>query len=240
MTLSRTRFFQFLAAFLVVLSFFVLAFLRGFEIWSTWAGPSNSSESPLGSFKVGDRGPGGGIVFFVSDTRFPCGAELEKECTYLEAAPYGWNKGYRFTSTLDDPSAPWSYNLLVGTKTGLGFGYQNTLAAVAQNSTPGTAIMFADSYSSNSKADWFLPSKDELNELCKYARRQTTGDTSVACARSGLLSLILPPRNGFMDDYYWSSSVSNAAFAWSHSFGHGYHVGSIKTSSLRVRPVRAG
>lgn len=31
----------------------------------------------------------------------------------------------------------------------------------------------------------FLPSRDELNELCKYSRGQTTGDTGVLFNSSG-------------------------------------------------------
>jgi hypothetical protein len=51
---------------------------------------------------VGNRGPGGGTIFYVATTPFVCGPTLATTCTYLEAAPttglsawvdirYGWS-----------------------------------------------------------------------------------------------------------------------------------------------------
>jgi len=147
-------------------------------------------------------------------------------------APDGWNGGDA------DPEVSWSgtVDLLVGTNTDLGYGYQNTLAAAAQDSTAGTAITLADSYANNGKTDWFLPSKAELNELCKYARQQPTGNTSVACDDSGSL------RSGFAFFYYWSSSENFATSAWFRTFTLVYQNilnNANKSDKYRVRPVRA-
>jgi len=193
-------------------------------------------ETIVGPFKVGDTGPGGGIVFFVS-----CVAELETTCTYLEAAPNGWN------GSDEDPRAEWLGSVWFfesrpdqAQYTGIGFGYQNTAWAASHNFTADRAITLADSYVNNGKADWFLPSLDELNELCKYARQQTTGDTSVACNDSGSL------RNGFADDYYWSSSAGCAfgtcTSAWYQYFDNGNQnldrISGTREGNNRVRPVR--
>jgi len=170
-------------------------------------------------------------MFFVAPNPFPCGAELEEACTYLEAAPDGWNGGD------EDPEVSWSgtVDTLVGTSTDLGYGYQNTLAAVAQNSTAGMAITLADSYANNGKTDWFIPSLVELNELCKYACQQSTGDISVACDDSGSL------RSGFAIGNYWGSSETNAPTAWIQGFNLGFpdEYFGIKTVTYRPRPVRA-
>jgi len=216
MTSSRTRLLSFLAVSLVALSACAVE-------------SPKPQESTQESSKVG---PGGGIIFFVAPTPFPCGAELKETCTYLEAAPDGWNGGD------EDPEASWSGTddlfVGVGSQIGLGYGYQNTLAAVAQDSTAGTAVTLADSYANNGKTDWFLPSKAELNELCKYARQQPTGDTSVACDSSNSL------RSGFTDEVYWSSSETPLAPAvWYQYFTTGHQTNFNKMSTFRVRPVRA-
>jgi hypothetical protein len=92
-----------------------------------------------------------------------------------------------------------------------------------------------------------LPSKDELNELCKYARGQTTGVITVACIRgSGIFKSTVNAGSdlgGFTEDDYWSSSES-ATFstnqALSQSFYDGSQFQSPKSYSYSpVRPIRA-
>jgi len=183
-------------------------------------------------YAVGDVGPGGGIVFYVhsSGTFASTGSDCGSNCRYLEAAPDNWNGGGA------DPSRQWSGNnniLVGGTSTGLGTGYANTSAAVAQNATADRAITLAWDYSNNSKEDWHLPSQVELNELCKYARTQTTGDTSVVCNNSGSL------RSGFAAPFYWSSSEVATTLAWGQVFSNGFQGNDSKPANRRVRPVRA-
>jgi len=73
-----------------------------------------------------------------------------------------------------------------------------------------------------------------LNELCKYARQQTTGDTEVLCVSSG------SPRDGFAIGAYWSSSEGNPANTWHQYFSWGVQDISNKAGDAsRVRPVRA-
>lgn len=54
------------------------------------------------TLELGDPGPGGGTIFYVSEQRFPCGPTLEDLCDFLEAAPSDWF-GY-----MEDPKIPWS------------------------------------------------------------------------------------------------------------------------------------
>jgi hypothetical protein len=72
-----------------------------------------------------------------------------------------------------------------------------------------------------------------LNELCKYARTQTTGDTAVICANTGTI------RSGFSTGFYWSSSEFDASTAWAQRFTNGSQSRDNKTSPIYVRPVRA-
>jgi hypothetical protein len=111
-------------------------------------------------------------------------------------------------------------------------------------STANYAAGIAWSYENNSKTDWFLPSKDELNELCKYAKTQTTGVTGTVCAVSD------PLLTGFAEGPYWSSSetvgydydtwLEIPKSAWDQNFRYGYQYDRNKNYQMLNRPVRAG
>lgn len=185
---------------------------------------------PAGAvYAAGDTGPGGGTVFAVFATPFACGPTLASTCTYLEAAPDAWSGG-------GDPAGNWSdgTGVMVGTSIALGHGHRNTLAALAQDRSAGSAVTMAQRYDGGGLSDWFLPSKQELNELCEYARNQATGDIGVLCNNTGTL------RAGFADTMYWSSSEYSDAVTWRQKFSHGNPGVSGDATSHRVRPVRAG
>ncbi|MDA3022648.1 MAG: DUF1566 domain-containing protein [Actinomycetota bacterium] len=114
-----------------------------------------------GKCKVGDRGPGGGVVFLLPSSK---GNPTGK---YFEAAPAGWSAG-------DNPEEVWcndSELFVAGTKTPIGAGAANTALMIAScSSGAGNA---AHAYAGGGKTDWFLPSKDELNAL--YKRRAKVG-----------------------------------------------------------------
>jgi hypothetical protein len=193
-------------------------------------------------YTVGQTGPGGGKVFYVAATAFSCGPTLAATCTYLEAAPSGWN-------TDADPSLTWSTNsnnnqttrvLGAGAlQTAIGTGYQNSDAIVAQtgNVAATSAAVAARAYRGNSLSDWYLPSKDELNQMCKWARNQAWVSDATACDNSGSLNSG-PGASGFRD-HYWSSSESGADTAWYQRFTSGGQGGANKDFAYSVRPVRA-
>jgi len=96
------------------------------------------------------------------------------------------------------------------------------------------AINAAESYSTVATDDWALPSKDALNQICKYA----FGDTvNTICNQNRSLSLRL---GGFSTDDYWSSSQRGSGDAWFQDFNGGdqYAYG-LKDTTYYVRPVRA-
>jgi hypothetical protein len=182
---------------------------------------------------VGDTGPGGGIVFYVhpgGGTFASPGSDCGTSCRYLEAAPAAsqaartWATGANVEIVVSGADA-----------TAIGSGYQNTVDINNQggNVAASSAAVYAFDYSNNGKTDWHLPSTVELNELCKYARQQTTGDTSVACSRWGSL------RTDFSGLSYWSSSERSATRAWYQGFGSGNLYNSAKWYPIPVRPVRA-
>jgi hypothetical protein len=110
------------------------------------------------------------------------------------------------------------------------------LAIIAQSgggSNAGSAATVARAYQGGGKTDWFLPSLTELNELCKYARNQTTGNTATSCNNTGSL------RSGYNMWAYWSSSQNTAVDGLYRNWGNGGYAGRGKSEALGVRPVRA-
>jgi hypothetical protein len=218
--------------------------VRAFSSSATGAAPVTTSTSTTtttvaattltcaggGVCRVGDTGPGGGIVFYVAPTRFTSkGSVCDAACKYLEAAPVGWitaatpagqtNCGIPGTSTAD-PQCVWSGNTTtrIGTtQAGIGSGYANTSAMIAQSNVAGRAATVARAFQGGGKTDWFLPSKDELNLL--YLQRSAIG--------------------GFASKDYWSSSEVAASNAWFQAFTNGNRAYSSKRYSNSVRPVRA-
>ena len=158
---------------------------------------------------IGDIGPGGGIVFYDAGSVQPWGR-------YLEAAPTGWNGGS------EDPKAQWCDN----TDSDVDGGYNNEIIGVGKANTvlikavcSSGAANLASAYTGGGKTNWFLPSKDELNEL--YKQRETVG--------------------GFAVLTYWSSSQSYRGYAWNQYFPMGpqQNLNHQKHGALSVRPIRA-
>ena len=215
-----------------------------------------------GTCIVGDTGPGGGIVFYVHDDAddlfTSTGSDCDTTCKYLEAALTDQSTGivwattaafcYNSGSTTDTnscqansvysgDSTAQSTSRTAATPIGMGMANTNQIYARVSNGgalTSAYAAGIAWAYdNNNSKTDWHLPSKDELNELCKYARTQTTGDTAVICANTGTI------RSGFSTGFYWSSSEFDASTAWAQRFTNGSQSRDNNTSPIYVRPVRA-
>lgn len=186
-----------------------------------------------GVCQVGDIGPGGGKVFYVEpgngtfEQIGASGTMCTTNCKYLEAAPSSWNGG-------GEPSRSWATNINNNrttsvpapgaTQTAIGTGYQNSVAIVAQagNESDTSAAVAARAYAGGGKNDWYLPSKEELNQL--YSQKTTVGV--------------------FENDVYWSSSEYSASHAWLQSFVDG-SLGEINKSwpiffsHSYVRPIRA-
>ena len=177
--------------------------------------------------RVGDTGPGGGIVFYDAGSQQSWGR-------YLEFAPNDWS------GNVVDPKVVWCNVVDIPTTarpTEIGKGRTNTDLMLA-NCSSGAATV-ARSYRGGAKNDWFLPSRDELNELCKYAKYQATGDSKILCERQTSDST----RKGFVNDsdggYYWSSSDGSKSGAWKQNFANGIQDSSKQYYFNYVRPVRA-
>ena len=122
-------------------------------------------------------------------------------------------------------------------------GSANT-AAIKARMTAGSvasssyAAGMASAYTGGGLTDWFLPSKDELNAMCNYSRTWTGTPSTLAC--TGLQNdAFAAGTYGFASVYYWSSSEAISVVAWNRYFGNGGQGNDVKTSTLRVRPVRS-
>jgi hypothetical protein len=147
-----------------------------------------------GVCKLGDIGPGGGVVFFVMTPQtfavWKSTPVAEGDYfydpngwKYLEVAPKSWSglnkdpqmdwcnkSNTRAAWTKDLQGRDWYYKWVPG-KTQSGFlagtGFSNT-EVISQNCSRG-ASNAARSYRGGGQTDWYLPRITELNQLAMYA-----------------------------------------------------------------------
>jgi hypothetical protein len=198
-------------------------------------------------YQVGQTGPGGGTVFYKhASGTFACGATLNQNCTYLEVAPNTWSGGSADPQNLlwavstyqsgDVPSITNDSSAYYNAS-GIGLGYKNSLAIVAQGNDTTTAAGAARAYGGGSQSDWYLPSTAELNLLCQWARNVPQSVTTPCTG--GTLNTGTGLGGGFSTFIYWSSSEFGAYFAWEKNFTTGDQYGYHKSAGAYVRPVRA-
>ena len=87
------------------------------------------------------------------------------------------------------------------------------------------AVPQASTYRGGGMSDWYLPSKDELNQL--YAKRAQIGGFRTSIIGEG--------------DFYWSSSgFPDGIEAYGQWFDYGGQIALSKLTTGFVRPIRAG
>jgi hypothetical protein len=121
-----------------------------------------------GTCQVGDTGPGGGKVFYVSGSVINASAGISGGGIYLEMAPTSFSKtAYNWCEGSGNP-----YTTLFGsTATTIGSGAENTKTMI-DNCTGGAGVQAA-SLTLGGQSDWFLPSYGELVEI--YSQRSMLG-----------------------------------------------------------------
>jgi len=116
--------------------------------------PTNSCTAQ-GPCKVGQTGPAGGIVFYAATAPQPWGQ-------YMEVRPEAFEQIVADTCNLS------AYDTYATGKLGHGLTQTNAvIAACAKDGKPAAAGSYArvDAYKQNGFDDWFIPSKDELQQL---------------------------------------------------------------------------
>ena len=194
------------------------------------------------------------------------GSDCNTACKYLEAAPTDqsagivWATGVNVCYAEGSDVAVSSCASLAGSRSiyphpdqaasrtaalEIGMGMSNTNQIYARITTAGRspaneyAAGVAWAYTNNGKTDWHLPSRDELNQMCKWQRGVAWTSDATVCTLGTLNSG--PGASGFSDvGGYWSSSEGEAENAWGQSFGHGGQGNYGKLNNdVFLRPVRA-
>jgi len=147
-------------------------------------------------FYIGEN-YGGGIIFYIDET-----------CQH----------GLIAANSDQSTQAQWGCDgTLIGTTgTSIGTGQANTTAIITLCGTIDIAAQICDALILNGHSDWFLPSRDELNEM--YLQRNVIGNFSYGG--------------------YWSSSEYDAGNAWLQPNAAGNEDTYSKSGADYVRAVR--
>lgn len=169
-------------------------------LYARWTAPTD--------YSIGDRGPAGGWIFYDKGNSFD-------GWRYLEAAP--WDQS---------SSCYWgSYGILISDNDRvIGSGSLNTQRIVTEDSFINKAADYSDVLSLTNGGtiynDWFLPSRDELNEM--YTNIRAIGGFDLSGGS------------------YWSSTQGNSYLAYRQRFSDGFQNTNQKDYwTFRVRSVRA-
>ena len=165
------------------------------------------------NYVIGNTGPGGGIIFFITDD----GKHG------LEAAQEDQDDGTYNNGTYTDTNA---------VKKGVNDGSFNTERIIINQGNGEYAALLCANYNGGGYGDWYLPSKDELNYMWENLADSDGDDSNSGPDDPGNLG-------GFANEYYWSSSEHNSITAWIQYFGNGHQSILDKKDTLRVRAVRA-
>ena len=235
---------------------------------SVASGASNSVTPAItcaagGTCILGNTGPGGGRVFYVSATNFTStGSACGTACKYLEYAPTGWivattpagqtNCAASAGTSSNDPKCQYvptgalTSTLLWPTTCpppsctamNIGSGHSNTTTWLGQSASAGYAPTVARAYQGGGLTDWHLPSKHELNQMCRDVWGLLLDNTAITC--SGMTGTI---RVGFLNDgsFYGSSTEYQANGNHALRFSDGTWANNAKSNAgpVVVRPVRA-
>ena len=189
----------------------------------TSVGENRLCEIASTACRIGDKGPGGGIIVYDAGLDKSWGRYLEIAPKSCEVSRVAYSKGS--TSVIFSSEAERVRSKAIGA----GRSNTATLRGVGAPAATATATVC------NGLNDWFLPSKGELNEAFRQLSHSRTG-------------LQLTPIGQFERGYYWTSSDYNGKTAWTQYFADGQQFDRVQilTGNMKpparpfyVRPMRA-
>ncbi|MCL2804793.1 MAG: DUF1566 domain-containing protein [Treponema sp.] len=196
----------------------------------TICGESRGTQ-PIPIYALGDTGPAGGRIIYIAPTGFTM-TDDNSTAYYLEAAPENMPTYLRWSTLTNEEYVASGFDSLLfinipGTGTAIGTGRKNTALILALDPTAPAALACKDYFVAEYESfnDWFLPSRDELDQL--HIRRVSLGR---------------------MEWIYWSSSQYfyggyAGGYAWRQEFRNGGPSGAQSTGFAAdyysVRAVRA-
>ena len=191
---------------------------------------------------VGDRGPGGGIVFFVSNGSFVSeGSQCSPQCKHLEVAPKGWANSNNLwqiclSNPFYDPLCNQNQDVPSVLDAKIGDGLSNTIQGLKSGSLNSK---LARSYLGGGKDDWFVPSLDELTELCKFATYQMSGNIGTPCNPNGVGWL--PTKPELQDFQFFDVVCRGSSTTWPQTqTGQTWQIGvcfNRKVAEIEEEPV---
>jgi hypothetical protein len=158
-------------------------------------------------FKIGQTYQGG-IVFYLDSTKQHG----------LIAAPSDQSTGIQWYNGSNTTTG--AIGTMVGT------GKANTTAIVANQGIGAYAAKLCDDLVLAGYADWYLPSKEELNLMYSNIGQ-------------GAVAPLVKDIGGFLANGYWSSSEYNSNHTWDQYFYYGDTYYNGKNSLLHVRAIRS-
>ena len=186
--------------------------------WKNAAGGDITDPPQIGDYRDG------GIVFYIASTPVDLDGDGDLDTGLVcaiqdQSSSIKWILGGN-TQTTENGS----------TSASIGQGQTNTTAMMSQVGYTGGAAKVCNDYTITVNGiiynDWFLPSKDELNQM--YTNKAAIN--SAATANSG---------SNFFDYYYWSSTEYNSNIAWLQYFFNADQNLGGKDYTINVRAVRA-
>jgi len=189
------------------------------------AGCEETSGDIRLTLALGDTGPAGGKIIYRLETGFTM-TDDDSTAYYLEAAPANMATTLNWSTLTWEEYEASGYNDslwidIPGTGTAIGTGRKNTALILSLDPTAPAALACKDYFVEGYESfdDWFLPSRDELNQL--YLRR---ADFSIT-------------------GYFWSSSQNSSSTALLMSFDNNYQTNygkiDVEGANPNVRAVRA-
>ena len=187
--------------------------------WKNAAGGDITDPPP----QIGDYRDGG-IVFYIASTPVDLDGDGDLDTGLVCAIQdytnaIAWIIGGSTQTTANG-----------GTSASIGHGQTNTTAMMNQVGYIGGAAKACNDYSITvngiTYSDWFLPSRDELNQI--YTNKATINTT--AAANSG---------SNFANWKYWSSTEAGYTHAWRLDLASGAPNANSKSATFYVRAVRA-
>ena len=155
------------------------------------------NEQPIITYTIG-QSYGGGIIFYIDGTgKHGLIAATSDQSFGIHWGCYG--------------------NSILGISTTIGSGQANTTLIINGCGDADIAARLCDDLVLNGYSDWFLPSKDELNQM--YAQRTVIGNLEYHS--------------------YWSSSEESVNYAWFQYFNGSNQYNDPKNTNYFVRAVRA-
>ena len=233
-----------------------------YQSWrDTTTNPASPPPPPCaqgGPCVLGETGPGGGTVFYVSAENFTStGSDCDTACKYFEASKVNQSAGIEWATNLSrcfavgsssgdsncfvnsiysGSSATQAASRTAATPIGMGMANTNRIRLLLDNSADALyASGIATAFANNGKTDWHLPSKDELNQMCRYAWNLAVNNAATTC--TGMSGTI----NGdFTANTFWSSSEFSEQNPWNQNFSDGTQGNAFsKNGQVPVRVVRA-